>query len=360
MPVKNLGDLNKAFKEIQKAVGEEQVIMTEDNMKTIHRIPCSSPALSRVLGGGWPIGLVMELYGPESGGKSLIATTAGVDFQKQGLSVAYIDLEYSFNPKFARNLGLNTKDPTKFTLVQPTTGEDAFMIADKFSDLGFDLIIVDSVAGMVPKAELEAEYDEQQMASQARMMGKGLRKLAGKLSKAGTTVIFINQVREKVGVMYGNPEITPGGKALKFYASVRLRVSRKEFIVGPDKEPIGILSGIKANKNKTSAPGKVAELTIKFDGGIDTDNEWVEMAIRYGVIHKAGAWLTLPNEERLQGKAKATEWYKENPSEFDSLKEVVEKTMLGFTKPVDPKAREEEEASSEGSMGEVENEEEET
>lgn len=321
----DLSKLDEAFKSIEKDVGKG-VVVDLDDYSNIPRIKSDSPLLNYITNGGFPRGKIVEIYGPESSGKSLVAQQAGVKFQQAGEFVAYIDTEFSFNRDFAEKLGLDTT-PEKFKLFQPSTLEGAFEIAEILSEAGVGLIIFDSVASMTPEAEVEAGYGDKQMGEQARGLGKGIRKIASILNKKDTLAIFINQIRQSMNP-YGPSEVTPGGKALRFYASLRLKTRRKDFLVKGKGEPYGVLSEVEGYKSKIGPPKRKGMLTILFDSGIDSAGEYVDFAVKYGVIEKAGSWLTLPNQERVQGKEKVREYLLENLDVFEVVKEKVNKILL--------------------------------
>jgi len=324
--------LNAALKQLKKDFNVEAVDVTQ--IQDIPRWKVSYPSLAYVLGGGLPKGRILEIYGKESGGKSLISTLLASDVQKQGGVVVYIDMECSFSVKFAEQLGLDCEN--NFILLQPDTGEDVFNAIRALTESGeVALFIVDSVSAMVPKGELEGDVGDAFMGLQARMMGQGMRMITGALNKYGATAIYVNQTREKIGVMYGNPTTTSGGKALGFYASIRLEVSRKENIGSADKVT-GIVSKIKAVKNKTAPPFRVQELSIDFLKGVDMVAEYVNFGIHYGLVSRAGAWYTF-EDIKAQGKEGLSEELKNNKAAFDKLKISVDNQLL-----VDTSANEEE------------------
>jgi recombination protein RecA len=324
--------LDKAFEEIKKSVGEDAIIDSENVLK-IPRIPAKSPTLGWILGGGGtPEGRIIEIYGPESAGKSLLAQNIGADYQRAGKFVTYIDAEYSFDPEYANIQGLSVKKD-QFRLFQPNTCEDAFTIAEKLASSGqVGLIIMDSLAAMVPQAELEGEMTDQQMGLQARVIGKGLRKLTGILGKTGTTIILINQLRMKIGVMFGNPETTPGGNAPKFYSSIRLDVRRASIDDdGKDSEvdARGIRARVKNIKNKTSIPFRKGELYFSFTEGIAIHEEYLNFAVSYGFIDKKGAWYSYGEERVGQGKDNSVKFLKENLEFFEEIKRKVDERLQG-------------------------------
>jgi recombination protein RecA len=313
--------LDKAFKGIEKEFGKGMVIDKEE-FENIQRVPSSSPLLQHITGGGYPRGKIIEIYGPESSGKSLIAQHIGKDFQAVGEFVGYIDMEFSFQYDFAEKIGLDTSEK-KFKLFQPDSAEKAFTIAEEITKAGVGLIVFDSVATMTPDAEMSAGYSDQQMGSQARVMGKGLRKLASILSKNGTTVIFINQIRMKIGVMFGNPETTPGGNALPFYACLRLDTRRKDFLEdSKDSEPYGVKAQVTSKKSKISPPKRKGQLTIYYNNGVDTLGEYIDFGITFGFIEKSGSWYSI-NGERAQGKENLSNILKLNDTVREKLKSKV-------------------------------------
>lgn len=324
--------LDKAFEDIKKEIGEDVIIESEE-VKRIPRIPSKSPTLGWILGGGGtPEGRIIEIYGPESAGKSLLAQNIGADYQRAGKFVSYIDAEYSFDPEYANIQGLSIKKD-QFRLFQPNTCEDSFTIAEKLASSGqVGLIIMDSLAAMVPKAELEGSMEDQQMGLQARVIGKGLRKLTGILGKTGTTIILVNQLRMKIGVMFGNPETQPGGNAPKFYSSIRLDVRRASIDDdGKDsnEDARGIRARVKNIKNKTSIPYRKGELYFSFTEGIAIHEEYLNFAVSYGFIEKKGAWYSCGDERVGQGKDNSVKYLKENPEFFEDIKRKVDERLQG-------------------------------
>lgn len=316
--VKKIGSV---FSRIDKEIGKGVVVRDKDK-ELIQRVKLDSMGLNYIFNGGFPRGRIIEFYGPESSGKSLLATVIGADFQRDGHYVAYVDLEGTFERTFANRLGLKTEEDL-FGLIQPETGEDAFTIVEQLAATGeVGLIIIDSVAAMIPRSELEADYGDAQMGSMARMMSQGLRKLNGVLRKTQTSCIFVNQTRMKIGVMYGNPETTAGGRALPFYASSRNRITRKEDIKG-DKEIAGIKIKIANKKSKLGPPFRTIETDVLFDEGLDSTRELVQIALQYDLLEKAGAWVTLPDGERVQGQAAAAAYLTQKPEMYDELYKLV-------------------------------------
>lgn len=322
----DLSKINKVFATVDKEIGKGVVVRDKDR-ETVHRIKLSSMGLNYIFNGGFPLGRIVEFYGPESSGKSLLATVIGGDFQREDKYVAYVDMEGTFERIFAEKLGLTT-DENLFSLIQPETGEDAFTIIEHLASTGeVGLIVVDSVAAMTPRSELEANYGDAQMGSMARMMSQGLRKLNSKLRETGTSVIFVNQTRMKLGVMFGSPETTPGGRALQFWASSRNRVSRREEVKEGDNIS-GVRMKIVNKKSKVGPPLREIETNIDFESGMDSNAELIELGTKNSLIERGGSWLTLPNGERLQGKNAATKYLGENPEVRDKLFEDIYRILF--------------------------------
>ena len=310
---------------IRKEHGEEAIVNLNEK-RVIQRIDLSSPVLGDIIGnGGFPEGRIAEIYGKESSGKSLIATLIGADYQKAGKFVTYIDLEHSFSKDFAEKLGLMT-DADHFQLLEPMTGEEAFDMVHTMSETGqVGLIIFDSLAGVLSIAEDNAGFDEMQMAANAKLIAKGIRKTLSSLAKNKCSIIFINQTRQKMN-QYVSGDQTTGGESVKFFSSIRLSVNRKENIAGADEDDIiGIRTKVKCVKNKTATPFKTAEIDIYFKDkyGMDIESQYIDLAIKFNVIQKAGAWFSF-NEIRLgQGKENASKFLKENPEVFERVKNMV-------------------------------------
>lgn len=291
--------LQETFKEIEKKFGKESIMILGNKPDIIpETIDSGSLAINKALGiGGWPKGRIIEIYGPESSGKTTIALHAIAEVQKQGGIAAFIDAEHSIDPIYAKSLGI---DIDKLILSQPDSGEQALEIVDCLAKTGaIDLIVVDSVAALVPEAELQGEMKDQVIGAQARLMSKALRKITGSLSKNKTAIIFINQIREKVGIIFGNPETTPGGKALKFYSTIRLEV-RKQQNLGQGEAIIGNQVKCKVVKNKLAAPYKIANIEIVFSKGISKIAEIIKFAANLFLIKK-GSWYSFENENIAQG-----------------------------------------------------------
>ncbi len=315
--------LESTLKTIEKKFGTGAIMrLGEAPRQKVDVIPTGSLALDVALGiGGIPRGRIIEIYGPESGGKTTLALQIIAQAQKQGGVAAFIDAEHALDPNYAAALGVNVDD---LLISQPDTGEQALEIAELLVRSGaVDVIVVDSVAALVPSAEIEGEMGDSHVGLQARLMSQALRKLTAVLAKSNTAAIFINQLREKVGVMYGNPEVTPGGRALKFYASVRLDVRRVGQPIKKKDTPIGNRVKVKVTKNKLAPPFKEVELELYYGKGIDPMNDLVTVAIDQGVIDKAGSWLSYGDVRLGQGKEKAAEYLRQNPELADEIRKKV-------------------------------------
>jgi len=322
--------LEETLKNIQKQFGEGSVMKLGDRAAiNIDTLPSGSLGLDVALGvGGYPRGRIVEIYGPESSGKTTVALHAIAEIQKQGGRAAFIDAEHAIDPSYAKKLGVNIDE---LILSQPDSGEQAMEICDMLvKSNSIDLIVIDSVAALVPQAELDGEMMDSQMGLQARLMSKALRKLAGNMNKSKTTIIFINQLREKIGIMFGNPETTPGGRALKFYSSVRIEVRRTESIkVGTDV--MGNVVNIKVVKNKVAPPFRNAIVEIMYGEGISREGEVLEMATNQDIINKSGAWYDYNGERIGQGKDNIKKYLKENPKVFEEILGKI-KEKLGMKK----------------------------
>ncbi|MEH7882694.1 recombinase RecA [Bacillus sp. JJ1609] len=305
--------LDMALKQIEKQFGKGSVMKLGEKTDTkISTSPSGSLALDVALGiGGYPRGRVIEIYGPESSGKTTVALHAIAEVQANGGQAAFIDAEHALDPVYAQKLGVNIDE---LLLSQPDTGEQALEIAEALVRSGaIDIIVIDSVAALVPKAEIEGEMGDSHVGLQARLMSQALRKLSGAINKSKTLAIFINQIREKVGVMFGNPETTPGGRALKFYSSVRLEVRRAETLK-QGNEMVGNKTKIKVVKNKVAPPFRTAEVDIMYGEGISKEGEIIDIGSELDIVQKSGSWYSY-NEERLgQGRENAKIFLKENPS----------------------------------------------
>ncbi len=314
--------LEAAMGQIEKQFGKGAVMkMGENTHLNVEAIPTGSLALDIALGiGGVPRGRIVEIYGPESSGKTTVALHIIAEAQKRGGEVAFIDAEHALDPHYAKNLGV---DVDELIVAQPDTGEQALEIAEALVRSGaLDVIVVDSVAALVPKAEIEGEMGDSHVGLQARLMSQALRKLAGVVNKSNTTAIFINQLREKVGVMYGNPEVTTGGRALKFYASVRLDVRRVEAIK-VDGNIVGNRTRIKVVKNKVAPPFREAECDIMYGQGISRVGNILDLAAEYGLLEKSGAWYSYEGQRIGQGRENAKKFLLDNPEIMETLDQKV-------------------------------------
>jgi len=328
-PADRTKSLDIALAQIDKQFGKGSVMRLGDEVRApIEVIPTGSIALDVALGiGGLPRGRVIEIYGPESSGKTTVALHAVASAQRAGGIAAFIDAEHALDPSYAEKLGVDTD---ALLVSQPDTGEQALEIADMLIRSGaLDIIVIDSVAALVPRAEIEGEMGDSHVGLQARLMSQALRKITGALSNSGTTAIFINQLREKIGVMFGSPETTTGGKALKFYASVRLDVRRIETLKDGN-EPVGNRTRVKVVKNKVSPPFKQAEFDILYGIGISREGGLIDMGVEQGFVRKSGAWYTYDGDQLGQGKENARAFLRDNPDLSDDLeKKIKEKLGIG-------------------------------
>ena len=325
--------LDTALAQIDRQFGKGSVMRLGDDVRApIEVIPTGSIALDIALGiGGLPRGRVVEIYGPESSGKTTVALHAIANAQRAGGIAAFIDAEHALDPDYAKALGVDTD---ALLVSQPDTGEQALEIADMLIRSGaLDIIVIDSVAALVPRAEIEGEMGDSHVGLQARQMSQALRKITGALSTTGTTAIFINQLREKIGVMFGSPETTTGGKALKFYASVRLDVRRIETLKD-GTDAVGNRTRCKVVKNKVSPPFKQAEFDIIYGQGISREGGLIDMGVEQGFVRKAGAWYTMDGDQLGQGKENARAFLKDNPDLADELeKNIKDKLGIGVPRP---------------------------
>ena len=316
--------LEAALSQIDRQFGKGSIMRLGDETRPkVQVIPTGSVALDVALGiGGLPRGRVVEIYGPESSGKTTVALHAVASAQRAGGIAGFIDAEHALDPEYAKKLGVDTDN---LLVSQPDTGEQALEIADMLIRSGaLDIIVIDSVAALVPKAEIEGEMGDSHVGLQARLMSQALRKITGALSASGTTAIFINQLREKIGVFFGSPETTTGGKALKFYSSVRLDVRRIETLKEAG-EPVGNRTRIKVVKNKMAPPFKQAEFDILYGQGISREGGLIDLGVEHGIVKKSGAWFTYETDQLGQGKEKARQFLKDNPE----LAAEIEEKILG-------------------------------
>lgn len=330
-PAVNVSDerskaLKLAIEKIEKDFGKGSIMKLGDKTTVnVDAIPTGALSLDVALGiGGIPRGRIIEIYGPESSGKTTLAQHIVAECQKKGGIAAFVDAEHALDPEYARNLGVQVDD---LLISQPDTGEQALDITEELVRSGaVDIVVVDSVAALVPKAEIEGSMEDQQMGLQARLMSKALRKLTGIIGKTNTTVIFINQLRMKIGVMYGNPETTTGGNALKYYASVRMEIKRTETLKGDEGE-IGNHVRVRVLKNKVAPPFRTAEFDIIFGKGISKIGNILDVAVNLDIVKKAGAWFSY-NEEKLgQGREKAKEFLEQNPEILAEVETLVRQKL---------------------------------
>ncbi len=335
------GDANKgkaidlAIQSIEKQFGKGSIMRlgNEESLVSadIPVVPSGSLGLDLALGiGGFPRGRIIEIYGPESSGKTTLALHAVAEAQKQGGIAAYVDAEHALDVGYARKLGVRTDD---LLISQPDTGEQALEIADMLvRSGGVDVLVIDSVAALVPRAEIEGEMGDSHMGLQARLMSQALRKLTGTINRSGTLVIFINQIRMKIGVMFGNPETTTGGNALKFYASVRLDIRRIQAIKDGENV-IGNRTRVKVVKNKMAPPFKEVEFDILYGEGISKEGDLLDIAVSQNLVEKSGTWFAYKDERMGQGREKAINWLKEHPEVIKTLrKDVLDKSGIGAKK----------------------------
>jgi recombination protein RecA len=327
------GDKDKALEaalvQIERQFGKGAIMrLGEETRVPVEVIPTGSIALDVALGiGGLPRGRIVEIYGPESSGKTTLALHALANAQKAGGIAAFIDAEHALDPEYAQKLGVDTE---ALLVSQPDTGEQALEIMDMLIRSGaIDVVVIDSVAALVPKAEIEGEMGDSHVGLQARLMSQALRKIAGALNQTKTTAIFINQLREKVGVMFGSPETTSGGKALKFYASVRLDIRRIETLKD-GTDAVGNRTRVKVVKNKMAPPFKTAEMDILYGIGVSKEGGLIDLGVEQGIVRKAGAWYTYEGDQLGQGKENARNYLKENPDRANEIeKRIKEKLGVG-------------------------------
>ena len=332
MDEKKAKALESVLVQIEKQYGKGSIMRLgeEAGKISIDVIPSGCLALDLALGvGGFPRGRIIEIYGPESSGKTTVALHAIAQAQKKGGIAAFIDAEHALDPVYAKALGVNLDD---LYVSQPDTGEQALEITDQLVSSGaIDLIVIDSVAALTPKAEIDGEMGDSHVGLQARLMSQALRKLAGVTNKSHTCVIFINQLREKVGVMFGNPETTPGGKALKFYASIRLDV-RKGDVLKDTTGQIGNRTKAKVVKNKLAPPFKVAEFDIIYGKGVSREGCIVDLGVEYNILEKSGAWFSYNGEKIGQGRDKTKDYLAANPEIMDEIEAKITEAIKGANK----------------------------
>lgn len=323
--------LEMALGQIEKQFGKGSIMkLGEASAKMqIDVIPTGALTLDVALGvGGIPRGRVVEIYGPESSGKTTVALHIIAESQKRGGNAAFIDAEHALDPVYAKNLGV---DIDNLLISQPDTGEQGLEIAEALVRSGaIDVVVIDSVAALVPRAEIEGEMGDAHVGLQARLMSQALRKLSGAISKSGTTVVFINQLREKVGIMFGNPEVTPGGRALKFYSSVRLDV-RKIETIKHGQDIVGSRTRIKVVKNKVAPPFKQAEFDIIYGQGISKESCVIDLAADHDVLQKSGTWYSYNDDRIGQGRENVREFLKSNPETFSEIEEKLRAILLPDT-----------------------------
>ena len=320
-------NLEQAIAQIEKSFGKGSIMRLGDfEAQNIEVIPTGCLPLDVALGvGGIPRGRIIEIYGPESSGKTTVSLHIVAEAQKMGGTAAFIDAEHALDPNYAARLGVDIKN---LYVSQPDNGEQGLEIAESLVRSGsIDIIVIDSVAALTPKAEIDGEMGDSHVGLQARLMSQALRKLAGITNKTKTCVVFINQLREKVGVMFGNPETTPGGKALKFYSSVRLDVRKGEVIKDGD-QPVGAKTKVKVVKNKVAPPFKTAEFDIVFGLGISQEGCTLDMAVEMDIIQKSGAWFSYNGEKIGQGKENAKKYLMEHPEFYEEVVTKVRESLL--------------------------------
>ncbi|RHM59752.1 MULTISPECIES: recombinase RecA [Coprobacillaceae] len=318
--------LDAAIKQIEKQFGKGSVMKLGDRSAIdVDVIPTGSLTLDLALGiGGYPKGRIIEIYGPESSGKTTLTLHAIAEVQKQGGRAAFIDAEHAIDPVYAKNLGVNIDE---LILSQPDSGEQGLEIAETLVRSGaIDLVVVDSVAALVPQVELDGEMSDNQMGLQARLMSKALRKLSGVMNKTDCTIIFINQLREKIGIMFGNPETTTGGRALKFYSSVRVEIRRSEQIKN-GTEVVGNKVNIKVVKNKVAPPFKTTQVDIIYGKGISRDGEVLDLAVDKDIVDKSGAWYAYKGEKIGQGRENAKNFLSTHPEIMEEITEAIKASI---------------------------------
>ena len=318
--------LKEAIKQIEKQFGKGSIMtLGEDAVSGVEAVPSGSIALDAALGiGGYPKGRIIEIFGPESSGKTTIALTAIASVQKAGGTAAFIDAEHALDPLYAKNIGVNVDD---LLISQPDTGEQGLNIATALVKSGaIDIVVIDSVAALVPEAEINGDMGDSHVGLQARLMSQAMRMMSGAISQTNTLVIFINQLREKVGVMFGNPETTTGGRALKFYASVRIDVRKGDWIKN-GSDVIGAKTNLKIVKNKVASPFKSASVDIIFGKGLSKYGEIVDIAVDNDLIQKSGAWFSYNGEKVAQGRDNAVKYLENNPAIAEEIESKIREKL---------------------------------
>ena len=314
--------LDLAVEQIQRDHGEGAIMrLSDDPHQEVEAIPTGSLALDDALGvGGVPRGRIIEVFGPESSGKTTLATHIAAEAQKLGGTAAFVDAEHAFDPTYAEQLGVDTDE---LLISQPDTGEQALNITDTLVRSGaLDVIVIDSVSALVPQAELEGDMGDTHVGLQARLMSQALRKLAGNINRTKTSLIFINQIRMKIGVMFGNPETTSGGRALKFYSSVRMDI-RRIGAVKDGQEVVGNRTRVKVKKNKVAPPFREAEFDLIYGEGISSLGEMIDLGTEYDILQKRGSWYSYEDETIAQGRENTKEWLEDNPEQREAVKSAI-------------------------------------
>ncbi len=338
--------LQAAMTKIEKDFGKGSIMKLGDRKtENVEVIPTGSLSLNQALGvGGYPRGRIIEIFGPESSGKTTLAIHAIAEAQRMGGIAAYIDAEHAFDPVYAEKLGVNVDD---LLMSQPDNGEQALEIADQLiRSAAVDIMVVDSVAALTPKAEIEGDMGENKVGLQARLMSQALRKMTATVSKTNTVCIFINQLREKIGVMYGSPETTTGGNALKFYASIRLDIRKSQAIKDGDKI-MGYQTKVKVVKNKVAPPFRKAEFDIMFGEGISRTGEILDLSVAYDIIEKSGSWFSYKGSKLAQGRDAVKNLLRDNPELCDELSSQIKEAMLSGAPVKNPKKESKEESKDE-------------
>lgn len=339
--------INEAIKVIEKEYGKGAIMdISSENPIKVEAVSSGSLAIDSALGiGGYPKGRIVEVYGPESSGKTTIALHAIAEVQRTGGIAAFIDAENALDIEYAKALGVDFT-PGKFFLSQPDSGEQALDIAEKLILSGaIDIIVIDSVAALVPKAEIDGVMGANHIGLQARLMSQALRKLTSQINRANTIALFINQLREKVGVMFGSPEVTTGGRALKFYSTVRIDVRKGEAIKGADSEILGNRTKIKIVKNKVAPPFRIAEVDIMFGEGISKIGETLDFAVDLDIINKSGSWFSYNGERLGQGRENVKKVFEENQELYNEIYALVREEMMNKTVKKSSSVDEEEESN---------------